>query len=179
MRITGGTLKGRQIHVPPGVIRPSMDRMRESVFAILGDLKGLSFLDLFTGTGIIALEAASRGAGYIEAVEADPLKRKTLIDNVAISPVRVNCRFMAAELYIQRAKKRFDIIFLDPPFVYNFKWELVAAITTSNLVTNESILLMHRPYKDFQMKPIECLERTDSREYGRSVVDFLKMSPKV
>ncbi|MDR1655608.1 MAG: RsmD family RNA methyltransferase, partial [Treponema sp.] len=55
MRITGGTLKGRQVCIPPGVIRPSMDRMRESVFAVLGDLSGLSFLDLFSGTGIIAL----------------------------------------------------------------------------------------------------------------------------
>ncbi len=78
MRITGGTLCGRQIEVPEGVIRPAMDRMRESVFSILQDLSGSSFLDIFSGSGIIALEAASRGADPIEAVEMDPLKRKTI-----------------------------------------------------------------------------------------------------
>jgi 16S rRNA (guanine(966)-N(2))-methyltransferase RsmD len=93
-----------------------MDKMRESVFACLGDLSGLSFLDIFTGSGIIAIEAASRGASYIEAVEQDKLKRKTLLDNVSVAPVRINCRFMPAELYVKRAKNTFDIIFLDPPF---------------------------------------------------------------
>jgi 16S rRNA (guanine(966)-N(2))-methyltransferase RsmD len=152
-----------------------MDRMRESVFAALGGLTGLSFLDLFSGTGIIALEAASRGASYIEAVEADPLKRKMLIENVSISPVRINCHFMAAELYIQRARHTFNIVFMDPPFPYKFKWELVSQAASSSLVSNESIILVHRPREDFQMKTIETLERADSREYGRSVVDFFKV----
>src|SRR5215469_6325721 len=123
LRITGGTLCGRRIKVPDGVIRPSMDQMRESVFACLGDLSGKSFLDLFSGSGIIALEAASRGAAYIEAVESDPLKRKILLENVSISPVRINCRFISCELYVLRAKRQFDFIFLDPPFPYQYKWD--------------------------------------------------------
>ena len=173
LRITGGTLRGRRIRVPEGVIRPSMDQMRESVFACLGDLTGRSFLDIFTGSGIIALEAASRGASFIEAVENDPLKRKTLLDNVAISPVRINCRFMSAELYVQRAKKSFDIIFLDPPFPYQYKWELIARIAASALVAEGSLMLIHRPRQDYQKEEIPLLTKQDSREYGRSVVDFL------
>ena len=47
MRITGGLLKGRTVHCPDGIIRPAMDKMKESVFSILGDLEGKSFLDLF------------------------------------------------------------------------------------------------------------------------------------
>ncbi|MDR0323834.1 MAG: RsmD family RNA methyltransferase [Treponema sp.] len=172
MRITGGVLKGRKVLVPSGIIRPSMDRMRESVFACLGDLSGLSFLDIFTGSGIIALEAASRGAVFIEAVEQDKLKRKTLLENVSISPYRINCRFMPAELYIKRAKTPFDIIFLDPPFPYQHKWELVSNIAFSLLVKNESKILIHRPGKDFLQNTIQFLKKTDSREYGRSVVDF-------
>jgi len=172
MRITGGTLAGRHAAVPPGEIRPSMDRMRESVFASLGDLTGFSFLDIFTGSGIIALEAASRGASVIEAVEQDKEKRKCLLENVSISPVRVNCRFMPAELYIKRAKSPFDIIFLDPPFPYQFKWELIAKITASNLVSNGTKILIHRPRQDYLKTEIPNLKKTDSREYGRSVVDF-------
>jgi 16S rRNA (guanine(966)-N(2))-methyltransferase RsmD len=153
-----------------------MDRMRESVFACLGDLTGRSFLDLFAGSGIIALEAASRGASYIEAVEMDSLKRKTLLENVAIAPVRINCRFMAAELYVKRAKRHFDILFLDPPFPYQFKWELLTRIAVSPLISSESKILIHRPREDYQKEPISLLTRYDSREYGRSIVDFFKVA---
>ena len=178
MRITGGTLAGRLVAVPEGDIRPSMDRMRESVFACLGDLSGLSFLDIFTGSGIIALEAASRGAESITAVEQDKLKRKTLLKNVSISPVRINCRFMPAELFVKRSAssgvkiKPFNIIFLDPPFPDQFKWELIAKIAVSGLVSNGTKILIHRPRSDFLKQNIPNLEKTDSREYGRSIVDF-------
>jgi 16S rRNA (guanine(966)-N(2))-methyltransferase RsmD len=153
-----------------------MDRMRESVFACLGDLSGLSFLDLFSGSGIIALEAASRGASRVEAVEQDSLKRKTLLANVSMSPVRINCRFMAAELYVKRAKRNFDIIFLDPPFPYRHKWDLMARIACSPLVSNNGKILIHRPREDFQKEPINFLMKHDVREYGRSVVDFFTFS---
>jgi 16S rRNA (guanine(966)-N(2))-methyltransferase RsmD len=152
-----------------------MDRMRESVFACLGDLSGLSFLDLFSGSGIIALEAASRGAACIEAVEQDRLKREILLDNVSISPVRINCRFMAAELYVRRAKQHFDIVFLDPPFPYQYKWVLIATIAAAVLVSNESKILLHHPREDYQKESIPFLEKEDSREYGRSVVDFFSV----
>jgi len=174
MRITGGILRGRQVKVPGGIIRPAMDRMRESVFAALGDLSGSSFLDIFSGSGIIALEAASRGAVYIEAVEMDPLKRKTLLENVKISPVRINCRFMSAELYIKRAKQPFSVIFCDPPFPYKYKWELIQSIAESPLMNDESRLLLHRPREDFCPYPLTSVVLKDSREFGRSVVNFFK-----
>jgi 16S rRNA (guanine(966)-N(2))-methyltransferase RsmD len=151
-----------------------MDRMRESVFAVLGDLSGLSFLDIFSGSGIIALEAASRGAAEIEAVEMDGGKRKTLLENVSLSPVRINCRFMPAELYVKRAKRSFDVIFCDPPFPYRFKWNLVRDIAASPLAGDGSLLILHRPRQDFCDEPPPGLIREDRREYGRSVVDFFR-----
>ena len=174
MRITGGALKGRQVKIPGGLIRPAMDKMRESIFAILGDICGLSFLDLFSGSGIIALEAASRGAVYIEAVEMDTLKRKDLLENVKISPVRIHCRFMPVELYIKRVKKPFDLIFCDPPFPYKYKQELIKSITESALVKEGSRILIHRPKEDILEKSLENLTIEDTREYGRSIVDFFK-----
>ncbi|MDR1862803.1 MAG: RsmD family RNA methyltransferase [Treponema sp.] len=172
MRITGGTLKGRQVKVPEGIIRPAMDRMRESVFASLGDLSGLSFLDLFSGSGIIALEAASRGAAYIEAVEMDGLKGKILLENAQISPIRINCRFMSAELYVKRAKRHFDLIFCDPPFPYKFKWPLAEALSLSKLMAPGSMLLLHRPREDYPDETPAKLIRKETRKYGRSEVDF-------
>jgi 16S rRNA (guanine(966)-N(2))-methyltransferase RsmD len=186
MRITGGILAGRRVKMPGGVIRPAMDRMRESVFGALGDLTGCSFLDMFSGSGIIALEAASRGADPVEAVEMDALKRKTLIDNVSMSPVRIRCHFMAVELYVRRAGKQFDIIFCDPPFPYKFKWDLAASIAASPLMGPGSRLLMHRPKQEpwsstgpdtpqgaFAV-PYGGLSYETSKAYGRSIVDFFK-----
>ena len=152
-----------------------MDRMRESVFACLGNIATHSFLDIFTGSGVIALEAASRGAFPVEAIELDKSKRKTLLENVSISPVRINCHFMPAELYVKRAKHHFNIIFLDPPFPYQFKWELTAKIAASPLAAEGTRILIHRPSKDYLKNDIPLLEKYDSREYGRSIVDFFRM----
>ena len=165
-------MSGRQVKVPGGIIRPAMDRMRESIFAVLGDLSGSSFLDFFSGSGIIALEAASRGATYIEAVENDPLKRKTLLENVKISPVRINCRFISAELYVKRAKRAFSHIFCDPPFPYKYKWELADAIASSPLMTEGSLLIIHHPREDTCALSSSRLALKDSREFGRSIIKF-------
>ncbi|MDR2521673.1 MAG: RsmD family RNA methyltransferase [Spirochaetaceae bacterium] len=178
MRITGGALSGRRVAVPEAAgsaIRPAMDRMRESVFATLGDITGKSFLDLFSGSGIIALEALSRGAEPVEAVEQDRRKSKTLIQNAAVAlPLRLNCRFIACELYIQRARRSFDLIFCDPPFPYAYKSELLQAIAASPLAgAPESLVMLHRPREEAIRCPPDF--RLDKRrEYGRSVVDFLR-----
>ena len=185
MRITGGVLRGRRVAMPPGEIRPAMDRMRESVFAVLGDLSGFSFLDLFSGSGIIALEAASRGAAYVEAVEKDVHKRETLLCNVKLTeaaapesavfnPVRIRCRFQPVERYIERARRSFDLIFCDPPFAYQWKKELLLAIARSPLMTEGTRLLIHYPRDDAGPEPVPPagLIADGRREYGRSIVDF-------
>jgi len=79
---------------------------------------------------------------------------------------------MPAELYVKRANNSFDIIFLDPPFPYQYKWELTAKIASSVLVKNESRILIHRPRSNYLKSGIQNLVLKDSREYGRSVVDF-------
>jgi 16S rRNA (guanine(966)-N(2))-methyltransferase RsmD len=163
-----------------------MDRMRESLFGVLtcsgtAGLAGCSFLDLFSGSGIISLEAASRGASRIEAVEADAGKRRTLLSNAAIAPVRIGCHFMAVELYIKRYGKAdasspaFDFIFCDPPFPYKFKLELLKSIAKGSLMSADSILMMHRPRNErFDEGELAAakLVLSDRREYGRSIVDF-------
>jgi 16S rRNA (guanine(966)-N(2))-methyltransferase RsmD len=155
-----------------------MDRMRESVFAVLGDLSGRSFLDLFSGSGIIALEAASRGASYIEAVESDRQKRGVLLANAALSPVRITCRFMAVEMYVRRSKRPFDVIFCDPPFSYRYKPQLLLSIDASPLTGQNSLVLIHRPRREgregLELLGAGGLRLRESRYYGTSAVDFLQ-----
>src|SRR5512136_938443 len=116
MRVTGGRYRGRQVQCPPGDIRPSMDRMRQSLFSILGDLSGCPFLDLFSGSGIIAIEAASRGAGPLVLVEKDPRKRATLLANVSFVEAPLEVLTMPVERFLGQDARQFTHAFLDPPF---------------------------------------------------------------
>ena len=176
MRITGGKLKGRIIQCPDGIIRPAMDRMRESVFSIIGDLTGKSWLDLFSGSGTIALEAASRGANPIELCEKDKIKVGTLLNNVKISEqecgVKIKCHFMPVEYFIKRCKTSFDFIFFDPPFPYKFHEQLVLQAAQNGMLNPGGTILVHRPEEHAMPDTIGRLVRTDQRIYGRSIVDF-------
>lgn len=178
MRITGGTLKGRIIKCPDGIIRPAMDRMRESVFAILGDLTGKSWLDLFSGSGTIAIEAVSRGATTVELCEKDKIKVNTVLDNVSITEnecdIKIKCHFMPVEYFIKRCKNKFDYIFFDPPFPYKFHEQLIADADKKGILESNGIILVHRPEEHFMPETIGKLHRFDQRIYGRSIVDFYK-----
>jgi 16S rRNA (guanine(966)-N(2))-methyltransferase RsmD len=174
LRITGGTLKGRRIDVPKGdfEIRPAMDRMRESLFSILGPLEGLSFLDLFAGSGIIALEAASRGATPVHCVERDRDKLGLLIKNVSLSSQRIQCHCVPVERFILRSERSFSIIFCDPPFPYAHKADMIRSIAEKRILEPGGRLLVHYPAED--TLPDSCLDlvSTDERSYGRSIVRF-------
>lgn len=179
MRITGGELKGRFTKCPDGVIRPAMDRMRESVFAILGDLSGKSFLDLFSGSGTIAIEAVSRGAENVVLCEKDKIKVKTVLENVSMTEKvmhrKIECHFMPVELFIKRTKTQFDIIFCDPPFPYKFHQDLIKSISDNNLLKENGIVLIHRPSEKDMPDALGNLRKKDYRIYGRSIVDFYEI----
>lgn len=178
MRITGGQLKGRNIECPDGIIRPAMDKMRESFFAILGSLNGRSFLDLFSGSGTIAIEAVSRGAERVVLCEKDTRKINTVLKNVSITETimsnKIECKFMSVELFLKRQKEKFDIIFCDPPFPYKFHEQLVGIIGNQSILTKDGVLLIHRPSERKMADIIFNLYKVDTRVYGHSIVEFYK-----
>lgn len=178
MRITGGTLRGRTIEMPQSsmAIRPAMDKMRESLFNILAPyLTGKSFLDLFSGSGTIALEAVSHGASDVTLCEMDRAKANVIFKNVKMAEevgVKVKCHFMPVERFLLRAKQSWDFIFLDPPFPYKYRLQLLQTISEKNLLNEGGKVLIHFPKEDMLPETIGNLKRTDIREYGRSTVFF-------
>lgn len=172
MRITGGSLCGRSVALPKGDldIRPAMDRMRESVFGILGDLSGLSFLDLFSGSGIVALEAASRGASPVVCVERDKAKSRLLLENLSMAPERIECKFLPVELFLKRCRYSFDLIFCDPPFPYRYRLQLLEAVGSGNILAEGGRFLIHHPQEDPLPEKAAGLELRDRRVYGRSIL---------
>jgi 16S rRNA (guanine966-N2)-methyltransferase len=175
MRVTGGIYKGRNVSCPPGVIRPAMDRMRESLFAILGDLEGLSFLDLYAGSGIVGIEAASRGAAEVVFVEKDPRKKGSLKKNVAFLTQALELCFMPVERYVRSARRSFNLIFLDPPYNQPGTLEVLRIIAARRLLEPGGTLVIHTPREEPAPDQIGQLALSDRRTYGRAVLSFYQV----
>lgn len=174
MRITGGKYCRRNVVCPPGVIRPAMDRMRESLFSILGDLSGCSFLDLFSGSGCVAIEAASRGAEPIHLVEMDRGKKETIEKNISFVEEEKHLYMMDAMRYIMTSVMRYDIIYADPPFNMEGKVTLAERIAKKGILKEHGLFIIHYPEEEKKLWPerIEGLIFKDERKYGRSMVRF-------
>ncbi len=123
MRVIAGELGGRRLKAPGGRdTRPTSDRVREAVFAMLGDVHAASVLDLFAGTGALGIEALSRGARSAVFVERDAAAARVLKGNLAslgIAGEAVEVRQVEALKALREANARqetYDLVFIDPPY---------------------------------------------------------------
>ena len=119
VRIVGGRWRGRRLAVPPGTgVRPTPDRVRETLFNWLApSLPGARCLDLFAGTGVLGLEALSRGAAGTTFVERDGVLARALEDR--IGDLAAEARVFnedALEFLSSRPRRPFDVVFVDPPY---------------------------------------------------------------
>jgi 16S rRNA (guanine966-N2)-methyltransferase len=118
MRVTGGRLGGRSLRSPPASsqgVRPTSDRARETLFAVLGDVSDLSVLDLYCGTGALAFEAISRGADSAVLVDRATALAARNAEQLGITN---RCQLVRSDAvrYLERASERFGLVFCDPPY---------------------------------------------------------------
>jgi len=122
VRIIAGEWRRRQLRAPPGdATRPSADRTRETLFAMLtsrlGSFEGLAVADLFAGSGALGLEALSRGAAHCTFVEQDPAAIRALRANVAALHAQPQSEVRAGSvMQLGPAKAPLDLVLLDPPY---------------------------------------------------------------
>ena len=136
MRVVGGRLGGRPLRGPRSDrIRPTTDRLRETLFNILehghGGVAGLRVVDLFAGTGALAIEAISRGASFALMVDDGAEARAAIRDNVealGLGGVTRVFRRDARKLGAAPAGERFDLAFLDPPYARGLAEPALAAL---------------------------------------------------
>ena len=172
MKITGGIYKGRNILCPKGIIRPAMGRMRESLFAVLKDLRGRSFLDLYAGSGVVGLEAVSRGARPVVFVEKDYGKKRVLERNTAFTGTDIEINIMPVERFIRREKRSFNIIYLDPPFTQPGKAEVIRRLAEKKLLNDTGTLIIHIFKEEVFPDKIGSLLLSERKTYGGSVLLF-------
>ncbi len=176
MRIIGGSLGGRRLASVKGRMRPTGAKVREALFAILGDrVIEARVLDLFAGTGALGIEALSRGAREAVFVEDDPASLKVLGRN--LEDLGLGNRARVAPLEARRALKKlkaqgegFNLVFLDPPYGKGLAAAALAALNEAGLLAPGGLIAAEHSSKESLPEKVGNLTRIDLRRYGDTQV---------
>ncbi len=179
MRIIAGEAKGKRLECRKGVdTRPTQDSIKESLFSIIAPyITDARFLDLFSGTGNIALEALSRGAKRAVMIEKDQEALKYIIKNINNLGYENKSRAYKNEVLraveiLGRKGEKFDIIFMDPPYKDEVCERVMRAISKANLLAEDGLIICeHHMFEDMADEVGE-FRKTDERKYGKKVVTF-------
>lgn len=174
MRVIAGKAKGQRLRSPALGTRPMTDRIKEAVFSALGDVAGLSVLDLYAGSGSLGLEALSRGAVHGTFVENAREAIVRLKQNIEETGFEKRSDVIWADVHLmlgQQAAKRIDLIFIDPPYSSSTAavQEDLEALVMGGFLADEGRIVVHRPAKESRLKPLG-LRLVWERSYGQSHV---------
>jgi 16S rRNA (guanine966-N2)-methyltransferase len=150
MRITAGRFKGKRIKtVKSNDVRPTLSKIRESIFNIIqNQISQAKMLDLFAGSGIMGIEAASRGAEEVVFIEKNPLVFKILKENLKDFDFNYNLYLTDALKAIEKLSgSKFDIIFADPPYNSELIPQIITKIKGNSILSNSGMLILEHSIK--------------------------------
>lgn len=184
MRIIAGLAKGRTIDAVSTSTRPTSDRAREALFSTLasefGDFEGLNVLDLYAGTGAIALEALSRGASLVHAVEKDDAAVKAITSNYenlksAHCPGIFHLYAMSVHRFLQdKAAQKYHIIYIDPPYEVDDidVVENLIQLRDGGYVHPQALIAVERNSRVKEISWPEGLEALREKNYGQATIFY-------
>ena len=176
MRIISGKYRGKNLKTFKGQeIRPTSDRAKEALFNILSfQVVSSTFLDAFSGTGAVGIEAISRGAK--EVIFTDISKDSVNICKSNLESIKEDAKvyLQSADSYLSNTTKKFDIIFLDPPYAYDKIDKLFEIIGNRNLL-NEGGQVIYEHKSDRESQRFYGFNLVDTRRYGIAIFDFYKV----
>jgi 16S rRNA (guanine(966)-N(2))-methyltransferase RsmD len=177
MRVIGGSARGiRLASVPGETTRPITDRVKESLFNILGCLvDGARVLDLFAGTGSVGIEALSRGAREAVFVEQDRRALATIRRNLAATRLEDRARVIAADVFAclsHPPEERFDLIYVAPPQYKRLWIATLQALDRPGYLAPDGLAVAQIFPKEDESIALEYLERTEERRYGSTLLLF-------
>ena len=177
LRVTGGRLGGRRLRSPSGGVRPTSDRVREALFARLGELSGFAVLDLYAGTGALGVEAVSRGADAVVYVERAPRCLAVLRANLKALGTEAVSRVIAddaarAVRRLGRSGERFDLLLLDPPYASDEVRRALEAVSESGVLAEGAMVVVEHG-KRHALPAVAGLVVLDTRRYGDTVITRL------
>lgn len=179
MRVISGSARGRKLKAPEGLTtRPTTDRIKESLFNIIApDLFECRFLDLFSGSGSMGIEAVSRGAQKAVLVDSDRNSINVIRDNVTATGFQgkteiMGCDVSSAIATLGNRKEKFDIIFMDPPYNKGLIDKTLRLIVKANLLADNGYIIAEQSQED-STPDIPDLEVFRVKDYKITKMTFL------
>src|SRR3989338_2237447 len=188
MKIIGGYLKGRNFFMPAGV-RPTKDLTRKAIFDLLGqDMTGMDMLELFAGSGSVGLEAISRGARKVVFVEKDMKISRVIeqsIQHLKIEPGEegefpyevYNTDSFIALKQLSRMKRKFDIIFLDPPYGLELAKKILKLLVAYDILHPDCFLIIEHDRHETLPEAEGRFSLIRHRKYGSSYLSIYQGNP--
>ena len=179
LRVISGIYRGRKIKEPENssVSRPTMDRIKESMFAILQHrIRGAKVLDLFAGSGSLGIESLSLGAKKCVFVDSDKVAYKTILENLKSlneNQEVLNIAFDEALMKFAKLGVKFDVILLDPPYDDDLGLNAIKLIKKLNLLCDDGVVV-YETNRDLKQEAEAVFENVDERKYGQKRILFLK-----
>lgn len=175
MNITAGIYRGRKVKAPDEKItRPTLSKIRESIFNTLFsmiDFEGKSFLDVFAGSGIMGLEALSRGFLTVVAIEKNPKVAKILKDNYINLDITPNMLIGDSVKILPRLTRKFDVIYMDPPYLSGIYEECLKQIKENSILNEGGIIIMeHSQEVNWEDLGFELIKQ---KKYSDKFITFL------
>ena len=181
MRIIGGKAKSRRLIGPKGGgVRPTADRIKESLFNILPrDFSGTRILDLFAGTGSLSIEALSRGAQSALLVDASERSAHVIRENLRRLDLSSQAQVWAMTVdralrSLTRRSEIFDLIFLDPPYDQNLVGRTLDLIARGGLLGSRGVVIAEHSVREAVKPAYELLSLNDQRRYGDTLLSFFR-----
>ena len=184
MRIIGGINKGRNLvglgnGDPSAHLRPTSDRVRESIFNLIiggrfgNKLENCYTLDLFAGTGALGLEALSRGAKSVVFIDNGQYAIQLLKKNIYICDAENKAKVIRADAtkkFPTSCKDSFDLVFIDPPYGKGLGQQALKILEKCEILNNETLIILEEGQ---QINSVESFSIKDCRRYGSSYAHFL------
>lgn len=181
MRVIAGKARRIQLKTIEGNnTRPTTDRIKETLFNILQpDIYGTSFLDLFSGSGGIGIEALSRGADSAVFIENNPEAVKCIKDNLAATKLFAQAEVIkmdvCAGIRSLNGRKPFSIVFMDPPYKGGFEKDVLTELVKTKLVDEDSVIIVEAALEtELDFVDEIGLEVTREKKYKTNKHFFLK-----
>ncbi len=182
MRIIQGTLKGRRLATPKGSqTRPTSDRIKESIFDILGsEIEGKSVLDLYAGTGNLGIEALSRGAKKIVFVEKGRQALQLITKNLSRCGMTGWAEILPKDVLravgiLKRRGECFDLIFIDPPYERGLVQKTLLKLKSQMIYHEDSILVIQHDRREPLAESLNEFILVHQRKIGDTLLSFLSL----
>ena len=184
MRIIAGVARGRTLGSVAGTTRPTSDRAREGLFSSLtsefGSFEGVHVLDLFGGSGAIALESLSRGATLVHVVEKDDEAQKTIETNYELvkksnPPGKFQLFGMSAERFLKDLPKaKYHLVYIDPPYDFSNQAveDVLSALHDGEFLSSDAFIAVERTARGAQFIWPDAFSPARERNYGQATIYY-------